>query len=69
MIKSIKYLLKEKGFTINSVKNMLNNQPNDCLNTKADLGVYNAKINKTNNLKEILKNISKNISKLKNKKD
>ena len=66
IIKSIKYLLKEKGFTINGVKNMLNNQTNELLDPNADLGIYNSKIDKTNNIKERLKNISKIIKELKN---
>ena len=66
IIKSIKYLLKEKGFTINGVKNMLNNQTNELLDPNADLGIYNSKIDKTNNIKERLKNISKIIRELKN---
>ena len=65
-IRQIKYLLKEKGFTINGVKNMLNNQTNELLDPNADLGIYNSKINKTNNIKERLKNISKIIKELKN---
>ena len=65
IIKSIKYLLKEKGFTINGVKNMLNNQTNELLDPNADLGVYNSKIDKTN-IKERLKNITKIIKELKN---
>jgi len=66
MIKSIKYLLKEKGFTINGVKNMLNSQLNDALDPNVDFSVYNAKIDKTNNIRERLKNISKIINELKN---
>ena len=66
IIKSIKYLLKEKGFTINGVKNMLNNQTNELLDPNADLGIYNSKIDKNNNIKERLKNISKIIKELKN---
>ena len=66
MIKSIKYLLKEKGFTINGVKNMLNSQLNDVLDPNVDFSVYNAKIDKTNNIRERLKNISKIINELKN---
>ena len=66
IIKSIKYLLKEKGFTINGVKNMLNNKTNELLDPNADLGIYNSKIDKTNNIKERLKNISKIIKELKN---
>jgi DNA-binding transcriptional MerR regulator len=66
IIKSIKYLLKEKGFTINGVKNVLNNKTNELLDPNADLGIYNSKIDKTNNIKERLKNISKIIKELKN---
>ena len=66
IIKSIKYLLKEKGFTINGVKNMLNSQLNDALDPNVDFSVYNAKIDKTNNIRERLKNISKIINELKN---
>ena len=66
IIKSIKFLLKEKGLTINGVKKILNNQSNDLLDPNANLGIYKSKKNETKNIKEKLKSISKSIRELKN---
>jgi|TARA_B110000263_G_C15143622_1_gene434480 DNA-binding transcriptional MerR regulator len=66
IIKSIKYLLKEKGLTINGVKKILNNQSNSPLDPNIDLGVYNSKINNTNKIKKRINNITKIIRELKN---
>ena len=66
IIKHIKFLLKEKGLTINGVKKILNNQSNSPLDPNIDLGVYNSKINNTNKIKKRINNITKIIRELKN---
>tara|TARA_B110000196_G_C21109918_1_gene647195 strand:+ start:7 stop:405 length:399 start_codon:yes stop_codon:yes gene_type:complete len=66
IIKSIKFLLKEKGLTINGAKKILNNHSNDLLDPNANSGIYNSKKTVTKNIKEKLKNITKIIRELKN---
>ena len=59
LIKKIKFLLKDKGMTINGVKKLLNSP-----NTN-DLDEISNKSIRTNNLRNKLKNISKIIKNLK----
>ena len=59
VIKKIKFLLKEKGMTINGVKNHLNSS-----NSEFD-EISNISINTKNNLKSKLNKISKIIKELK----
>ena len=65
IIKKIKYLLKEKGLTINGAKNILNNKDIDSLDDNVDLGLYGSNSNKKKVVKEKLKKISKIIKELK----
>ena len=60
IVKFIKYLLKEKGLTINGVKKILNNPERDSLDDDINLGVYKPDIIKTK-----IKNISKIIKEIK----
>ena len=66
IIKHIKFLLKEKGLTINGVKKMLNDKESHSLDDDADLSVYKESLIKTKVIKEKIKNISKIIKELKN---
>ena len=60
ILKKIKYLLKDKGMTINGVKKVLNS------NTTLKLDEFsNNSINADNNIKNKIKNISNLIKKLK----
>ena len=64
-IKIIKFLLKDKGFTINGVKKILTNNSSDILDANVDLSVYKADFDVTKNFKEKVKKISKLIKELK----
>ena len=64
-IKLIKFLLKEKGLTINGVKNLLNNPKIESLDDDMNLGIYNPNIKI---IKEKIKKISKIIGELKKSK-
>jgi len=65
IIKKIKFLLKEKGLTINGARNILDNKITDRLDDNADLGLYSADLKKKEVVKNKLKKISKIIKELK----
>jgi len=65
-IQQIKYLLKEKGLTINGVKKILNNNQIDSLDDNIDLGLYRSNLKTTKSIKNRLTKISKIIKDLKN---
>ena len=65
IIKFVKYLLKEKGLTINGVKKILNNPNNQSIDQNDALGVYKSTLDNTSVIKEKVKNISKIIKELK----
>ena len=65
IINYIKFLLKEKGLTINGVKKILNNKECPSLDDAANLGVYNSGLKATKVIKDKIKNISKIIKELK----
>ena len=65
IIKYVKYLLKEKGLTINGVKKILNNPNNQSIDHNDTLGVYKSTLDNTLIIKEKIKNISKIIKDLK----
>ncbi len=65
IIKFVKYLLKEKGFTIIGVKKILNNRNNQSIDQNDVLGVYKPTLDNTSVIKEKVKNISKIIKELK----
>ena len=64
IIKFIKYLLKEKGLTINGVKKILNNPNNQSIDQNDALGVYKTTLDNTSLIKKKVKNISKIIKEL-----
>jgi len=69
IIKFIKFLLKEKGLTINGVKKMLNDTESHSLDDSINLSVYKPSSKTTNAIKEKIKNISRIIKELKNSKN
>ena len=66
VIKYIKFLLKEKGFTINGVKSLLNENKPHFLDDVNKLGVYNQDSEKRKIIKEKVKKISKLVKYIKN---
>ena len=68
-IKYIKFLLKEKGLTINGVKKMLNDGQSYSIDDPINLSVYKPGLKTTKVIKERIKNISKIIKELKNLKN
>ena len=69
IIKYIKFLLREKGLTINGVKKMLNDTEGHSLDDSINLSVYKPGLKTTKDIKEKIKNISKIIKELKNLKN
>ena len=71
IIKYIKFLLKEKGLTINGVKKMLKDTQSHSIDIddSINLSVYKPGSKKTKVIKERIKNISKIIKELKNLKN
>lgn len=69
IIKYIKFLLKEKGLTINGVKKMLNDTQSHSIDDSINLSVYKPGLKKTKVIKERIRNISKIIKELKNLKN
>ena len=69
LINYIKFLLKEKGLTINGVKKMLNDTKSHSLDDSINLSVYKPGLKTTKDIKEKIKNISKIIKELKNLKN
>jgi len=65
IIKLIKFLLKEKGLTINGVKKILNNPESSLLDDNMNLGVYKPNLQNTKIIRDKLKKISKIIKELK----
>ena len=68
-LKKIKFLLKEKGLTINGVKKILNDNKSQTIDDYVNLGLYNQNSNSTKIIKDKIKTISKiikDIKKLKN---
>ena len=65
-IKITKFLLKEKGLTINGVKKILSNPEIHSLDGNMDLGVYKPNLQNTKIIKDKIKKISKIIKELKN---
>ena len=65
IIKLIKFLLKEKGLTINGVKKILNNPEIRPLDDNVNLGLYKPDLRNTKIIKDKIKKIYKIISELK----
>ena len=66
IISHIKYLLKERGLTINGVKKILNDNKSSSLDASLDFGVYKQSSKSTKLIKDKIKNISNIIKELKN---
>ena len=69
IINYIKFLLKEKGLTINGVKKILNEKDMHSIDDSPNLGVYKRDIKTTKVIKNKVKNIVKIIKELKNLKN
>ena len=65
IISYIKFLLKEKGLTINGVKKILNDKRSHSLDDSVNLGVYNSGFKTSKVIKDKIKNISRIIKELK----
>ena len=65
IIKFIKFLLKDKGLTINGVKKLLNDTKASSLDDDINFGIYKHSLEKSRVLKEKVKKISKIIKELK----
>ena len=65
IIKLIKFLLKEKGLTINGVKKILNNPEINPLDDNINLDIYKTNLKNTKIIKDKIKKISKIINELK----
>ena len=57
LIKTIKFLLKQKGLTINGVKKILGKSKNDTIDANIDTIVYKSDLKKTKDIKDRLKKI------------
>ena len=65
VIKHIKFLLKEKGLTINGVKRILNMSERDLVDDDINIGINRPNIKTAKIIKNKVKNISKIIEELK----
>ena len=65
IIKLIKFLLKEKGLTINGVKKILNNPGIHSLDDNMNLGLYRPNLQNNKIIRDKIKKISKIASELK----
>ena len=65
----IKYLLKEKGLTINGVKKILNNNESRSIDAALNFSVYKQNLKSTKIIREKIKSISNIIKELKNLKN
>ena len=66
IIKKIKFLLKERGFTISGVKKMLSSSETLSLDDNSNLSLYDAKFKSNKIINEKVKKISNIIKELKN---
>ena len=65
IIKYIKFLLKDRGLTINGAKKILNNTKTDSLDDDMNIGINKRDLDTTKLIKSKIKNISKIIKELK----
>ena len=65
MIKHLKFLLKEKGLTINGAKKILNMKKSTSIDDEANIDINKPNLENTKLIKRKLKNISKIIKELK----
>ena len=64
IIKYIKFLLKDRGLTINGVKKILNTHSTRNIDANTNLGVYKSDLKATETIKNKIKNISRIVSEL-----
>ena len=69
IIKMIKYLLKERGLTINGVKKILDKPETHSLDDDTNLGIYKPDLKTTKSIKGRINKIYKIIKELKNLKN
>ena len=65
IIKNIKFLLRDKGLTINGVKKILDSKKSLSIDDNANLGVYKSDLKKIKSVKERIKKIAKIIADIK----
>ena len=65
ILKYIKFLLKEKGLTINGAKKILDIAKTDSLDDDINIGINSSHLNRAKVIKSKIKNISKIIKELK----
>ena len=65
IIKKIKFLLKEKGLTINGVRKILNNPSPSSIDANVDLGVYKQSLSSSKSIKDRVNKISRIIKEIK----
>jgi len=65
IIKNIKFLLKDRGFTINGVKKILNSNKTLPIDADTNVGIYKRDLKTTKSVKNRLKKITRIISELK----
>jgi len=65
IIKNIKFLLKDKGLTINGVKKLLDTEKSHHLDDNVNLGIYKRDLKNTKKVKEKINKIYKIINELK----
>ena len=65
IIKYIKFLLKERGLTINGAKKILNSSDTHSIDDNINIGINKSDLNKTKIIKNKIENISKIIKELK----
>ena len=66
IIHFVKFLLKEKGFTIKGVKRILNNPKLDAIDPNINLGIYKTNLKAKENIEKKIKKIAEIIKELKN---
>ena len=59
IIKKIKFLLKDKGLTINGVRKILNNPSPSSIDGNVDLGIYKRSLPSSKSIKDRINKISK----------
>ena len=69
IIKFIKFLLKEKGLTINGVKKILERSKTEAIDDDISLGIYKSDLETTKYIKNKIKKISNIIKELKDLKN
>ena len=69
LIRFIKFLLRDKGLTINGVKKILNNPKLDAIDPNIDLGIYKTNLKTKESIQKKIKRIAEIIKELKDTKN